>query len=94
MKIKATCDHCGRELLAEQLERTGGHCPWCGKAFTREYNANLLLALRRAEAAGDVLEGALEQVADIGPAFDVDEDSVLEPIRVSLRGQRRRTLKA
>lgn len=90
MKIRGTCGNCGREFLAEQVIAAHGHCPWCGKAFTRDYTANLARALAQADAAGDVLEAALEQIADIQPALDLDEESVLEPLREALRAQRRR----
>ena len=89
MKIKATCGFCGKDFLAEQAVSSGGHCPWCGKAFTRDYTANLVRALEIADAAGEALEDALNQVADIEPHFDVDEATVLDPLRDALRAQRR-----
>ncbi|HEX6262749.1 MAG TPA: hypothetical protein VF097_07880 [Actinomycetota bacterium] len=90
MKIRGTCGNCGKEFLVEQVVASHGHCPWCGKAFTRDYTANLARALAQADAAGDVLEDALEAIADIHPAMDLDEESVLEAIREPLRAQRRR----
>ncbi len=94
MKIKGTCAHCGRDLLAEQVAGARGHCPWCGAAFTRDYTANLARALQQAEVAGEALRDALETIADIEPALELDEDSVLEPLREMLHSQRRRHARA
>ncbi|MGH2656941.1 MAG: hypothetical protein ACRDIZ_09665, partial [Actinomycetota bacterium] len=91
MKIRGTCTNCGREFLPEQVIDAGGHCPWCGKAFNRDYTALLVQALRQADQAGDDLEAALKDMASIDElAMDVDEESVLEPLRDALRAVRRR----
>ena len=91
MKIRGTCTNCGREFLPEQVIESGGHCPWCGKAFNRDYTALLVQALRQADQAGDALEAALKDMASIDElAMDVDEESVLEPLRDALRAVRRR----
>lgn len=90
MKIKGTCSSCGREFLVEQVVAAGGHCPWCGQAFTRDYTANLVTALREGQVAGEVLEQALEQVAGMDPAFELEDESVLGDIRESLNALRRR----
>lgn len=91
MKIQGTCANCGREFLPEQVIGAGGHCPWCGKAFNRDYTALLVQALRQADQAGDALEAALKDMASIEElAMDIDEDSVLGPLREALRSIRRR----
>jgi hypothetical protein len=91
MKIKGTCTNCGREFLPEQVAAAGGHCPWCGKAFDRDYTALLVQALQQADRAGEELEAALEQIADIESlAMLIDEESVLQPLRDALRRIRRR----
>lgn len=91
MKIRGTCANCGREFLPEQVIEAGGHCPWCGKAFNRDYTALLVQALRQADEAGDDLEAALKDMASIEElAMDIDEASVLEPLRDALRAIRRR----
>jgi transposase-like protein len=91
VKIRGTCANCGREFLPEQVIEAGGHCPWCGKAFNRDYTALLVQALRQADEAGDDLEAALKDMASIEElAMDIDEESVLEPLRDALRGIRRR----
>jgi predicted nucleic acid-binding Zn-ribbon protein len=91
VKIRGTCTNCGREFLPEQVIESGGHCPWCGKAFNRDYTALLVQALRQADQAGDALEAALKDMASIDElAMDVDEESVLEPLRDALRAVRRR----
>lgn len=93
MIIKGTCGHCGREAQGDQIMQSGGHCPWCGKAFTRDYTANLVSALREADAAGDALEGALEKIAGMEPAFEIDPESVLGPLRSSLETLHRRRVR-
>jgi transposase len=91
VKIRGTCANCGREFLPEQVIEAGGHCPWCGKAFNRDYTALLVHALRQAGEAGDDLEAALKDMASIEElAMDIDEESVLEPLRDALRAIRRR----
>lgn len=84
MKIKGTCKRDGREFLAEQVVAAGGECPWDGQPFNADYAAVLVEALREAEAAGTVLERALTTIADIAPAFTLDETSVLSDAKVQL----------
>ena len=91
MRIRGTCANCGREFLPEQVIEAGGHCPWCGKAFNRDYTALLVQALQQADRAGDVLEDALKDIASIEElATVIDEESVLEPLRDALEAIRRR----
>jgi predicted nucleic acid-binding Zn-ribbon protein len=91
MRIKGTCTNCGREFMPEQVVAAGGHCPWCGKAFDRDYTALLVQALQQAQRAGEELEAALEQMADLEAlAMQIDEESVLQPLRDALRRIRRR----
>jgi hypothetical protein len=87
--IKGTCGNCGKEFLLEQVIAGAGRCPWCGFVFQAHYTANLMRALQQANAAGDVLEDALRQVAEYKPAFELDDESILEPIRDTLRAQQR-----
>ncbi len=84
MKIKGTCRHCGREFLVEQVLENGGRCPWDGRPFEPDYAVVLVDALRDAEAAGNTLENALEKIADIGPEFVLDMDSILGEVRAHL----------
>jgi hypothetical protein len=91
VRIKGTCANCGREFVPELVVQAGGHCPWCGKAFNRDYTSLLVQALRQAGRAGDVLEDALQDIASIEElAMDIDEESILEPLRAALRDIRRR----
>jgi hypothetical protein len=80
VKIKVVHDECGREVLVRQILETGGHCPWDGKAFNKDYTAILAEALEAAENHGGVLENALEKIADMNPAMTLDRDSILGPI--------------
>ena len=90
MKIKGTCARCGREFLATQVIEAHGHCPWCGQPFNRDYTANLALALQEAEVAGNRLQDALQQIAGMELAMELDDETILEPIRTELRAARRR----
>ena len=89
MKIKGTCSRCGREFLASQVVESHGHCPWCGKAFNKDYTAVLATALREADSAGESFQAALEQIAGMELAMEIDEESVLGPLRDALRTARR-----
>jgi hypothetical protein len=80
VKIKVVHDECGREVLVRQILETGGHCPWDGKAFNKDYTAILAEALEAAENYGGVLENALEKIADMNPAMTLDRNSILGPI--------------
>jgi PHP family Zn ribbon phosphoesterase len=93
MKIKGTCARCGREFLAQQVIEAHGHCPWCGQAFNRDYTANLAHALQEAEVAGNRLQDALQQIAGMELAMELDDETVLGPIRNELRAARRRRSK-
>lgn len=93
MKIKGTCARCGRDFLAQQVIESHGHCPWCGQPFNRDYTANLAQALQQAEVAGNRLQDALQQIAGMELAMELDDETILEPIRTELRAARRRRSK-
>jgi hypothetical protein len=80
VKIKVIHTECGREVLVRQILETGGHCPWDGKAFSKDYTAILAEALEAAENAGGVLANALEKIAGMEPAMTIDQDTVLRGI--------------
>ena len=82
MKIKLFHTVCGREILVQQVLQTGGHCPWDGKPFNKDYTAVLAEALETAESAGNVLENALEKIAGMDPTFIIEPDSVLGEMRM------------
>lgn len=84
MKIKGTCRRDGRDFLIEQVIAAGGECPWDGQPFNADYAANLVESLRDAEEAKQRLERALEQIADLGGDFTLDQASILEGIQASL----------
>lgn len=77
MKIKVIHNLCGREVLVRQILETGGHCPWDGKPFNKDYTAVLAEALETAESAGGVLENALEKIADMDPDMTFVRESIL-----------------
>lgn len=91
MRITGTCANCGREFMPQQVVEAGGHCPWCGKAFNRDYTSLLVEALRQAGQAGDALEAALKDIASIEElAMNIEDESVLAPLREALRAIRKR----
>jgi len=79
VKIKVVHTLCGREVFVQQILQTGGHCPWDGKPFEKDYTALLAEALAAAEDAGSVLENALEKIAGMNPAMRFEESSLIEP---------------
>jgi hypothetical protein len=89
VKIKGTCDRCGREFFVQQVLDSHGHCPWDGQPLSPEYTAVLAETLRLAEDAGGTLENALEKIAGMKPALVLDEDSVLAEIERRLDEIRR-----
>jgi hypothetical protein len=84
VKIKGTCKRDRREFMAEQVIAAGGECPWDGEPFNADYAVTLVNALRDAEDAGTKLEQALEQIADLQPAFTLDAQTVLGGLSASL----------
>ena len=84
MKVKVFHTLCGREVLVRQILETGGHCPWDGQAFEKDYTAVLAEALEAAEEAGNVLENAFEKIAAMEPTLTIDRDSVLGGVEASI----------
>jgi hypothetical protein len=94
VKLKVFHTECGREILVRQILETGGHCPWDGLPFNKDYTAVLAQALGTAENAGGVLENALEKIAGMDPAMTIDRHSMLGGIEEQLEhlnGGRSRT---
>jgi hypothetical protein len=85
VKIKVVHDECGREMLVRQILDSGGHCPWDGKPFNKDYTAILAEALETAENAGEVLENALEKIAAMEPKLKLDRNSVLGPLEDQIK---------
>ena len=85
MKIKLYHSECGREALVRQILDTGGHCPWDGRPYNKDYTAVLAEALEAAEEAGHVLENAMEKISEMHPDMRVDRDSVLGNIEGHIR---------
>ena len=84
MNITGTCKTCGRELLARQVVEGGGSCPWCGTPFCPDYAVTLVQRLADAEDAGERLEKAIEELADLRPGLSVDVESVIGKIKRDL----------
>jgi hypothetical protein len=84
VKIKVYHSECGREALVRQILDAGGHCPWDGRPYNKDYTAVLAEALETVEEAGNLLENALEKIAAMHPAMRIDRDSVLAGIEAPL----------
>ena len=80
MKIKFVHHVCGREVLVQQVLQTGGHCPWDGKPFSRDYTALIAESLVAAEDAGGVLENALEKIASMEPDITFARETIIQPL--------------
>ena len=88
MKIRGTCQICGRDFLVQQVLDSGGHCWNCGNPYSPQYTAVLAQALEVAERAGGALEAALERIAGMRPMLVLHEDTVLAGIQASLAALR------
>ena len=87
MKIEGRCRNCGRDFpidLLLQDPRRAGHCPFCGVPIDIHYGAQFIEALQQLERAGSVMTSTLKKVESFGPNLDIDDESVLGPIRVAL----------
>ena len=84
MKIKTTCNRCGRDVFAEQIVASGGTCPWDGEPFNADYAVVVVEALRAAEEAGTRLEVAVEQLASLRPAFTIEPATVTGGVSASI----------
>ncbi len=86
MKIKGRCRTCDRDFPVDVLlaSQSAGHCPFCGTALDAHYGAMLVNSLTALQRAGSAMGHALEQLSQFGPNFDLDDESVLEPIRTAL----------
>ena len=84
MKIKGTCKACSRDFMAEQVIEAGGSCPWCGEPFNANYAMSVVDRLLDAVEAGEQLEKAVEELADLRPAFSLDAGSVIGKLKRDL----------
>jgi len=88
VKIRGTCQNCGRDFLTQQVLANGGHCWNCGKPYQPHYTAVFAEAIEQAELAGSALEAALERLAGMEPAMVLDEETVLAALRAHLEAIR------
>jgi hypothetical protein len=88
VKIRGTCQNCGRDFLSQQVLESGGHCWHCGKPYQPHYTAVFAEAIEQAEIAGSALEGALEKLAGMEPAITLHDETVLAAIQAHLEGIR------
>ena len=84
MKIKVFHTDCGREALVQQVLDSGGHCPWDGGTYSKDYTANLVEALESAEQAGTALERALDKIVGTSPQLRLEQSSVVDSIHAKL----------
>jgi hypothetical protein len=94
VKILGTCKRDGRDFLVNQVIDAGGKCPWDGEPFSADYAVTLVNALREVQEHGSALEAALQQLADLAPAFTLDPETVLSDVRTSLERLQRNVVSA
>ena len=85
MRIRASCDACGRDFLFFELRHVDGRdanrCPNCHQLL----GVRGLLAVR-AEQALAVLVESLDDLARHDPNFTVNTGSVLRPVEEAVAG--------
>lgn len=87
MKILGRCRNCGREFPIDLLlsdPRRQGHCPFCGVVIDQHYGAQLVDALGQLQRIGTIMTATLKKVESFGPNLEIDNESVLGPIRAAL----------
>ena len=81
MRVRATCDDCGRQFLFFQLYNAhpdgADRCPHCGRHLGVVNVRPLALQADRAAAQ---LTDCLNELAARNPAFRVEPDTILGPI--------------
>jgi hypothetical protein len=88
LKIMGRCRNCGRDFPLDMLlqdARRAGHCPFCGVAIDQHYGAQLIDALEQLQRVGTIMTATLKKVESFGPNLEIDEETVLGPIREALR---------
>jgi len=88
VKIRGTCQNCGRDFLSQQVVASGGHCWHCGKPYQPHYTAVFVEAIQQVEIAGSALEAGLEKLAGMEAAVVLDEDTVMAPTKAHLESIR------
>ena len=87
MKIEGRCRNCGRDfpidLLLQDPRRTG-RCPFCGVPIDLHYGAQLVDALEQLQRVGTIMTATLKKVESFGTNLEIDDESVLGPIRAAL----------
>jgi hypothetical protein len=85
MRIRATCEHCGREFLLVQLYTAGSfhadRCPHCSAHLGVVRAAPLTAA---AEESLATLGRSPREIAARNPRFRLDPESVLAPVTEAL----------
>jgi len=87
LKIMGRCRNCGRDFPIDMLlqdPRRAGHCPFCGVAIDQHYGAQLIEALEELQRVGTIMTATLKKVESFGPNLEIDQESVLGPIRQAL----------
>ena len=85
VKIKGTCKRDGREFFAEQVDRPRAESArGTVSRSTPTTRSRSWSRCARRNGSGRALERALERVADLHPAFTLDEESVLGELQNQL----------
>jgi hypothetical protein len=87
LKIMGRCRNCGRDFpidLLIQDPRRAGHCPFCDVVIDQQYGALFVEALEQLQRVGTIMTATLKKVESFGPNLEIDQESVLGPIREAL----------
>jgi hypothetical protein len=87
LKIQGRCRNCGRDFPIDLLfedPRRAGRCSFCGVPMDQQYGPLLVTSLEQLERAGTFMVSTLKRVESFGPNLEIDEESILGPIREAI----------
>jgi hypothetical protein len=92
MKVRATCDTCGRNFLLSQIgpqSDAPGRCPFCGARFARHYNSVLMDAVAGVENGTQRFIDLLAKLQAMETGFDIDMEALLSELQREVLGNER-----
>ncbi|MGH2758960.1 MAG: hypothetical protein ACRDKJ_05275 [Actinomycetota bacterium] len=92
MDIKITCRACERTIplaMAIDPESRPGYCPLCGESLAFQYVDTFVETADRVLVMGKELVHQLIGLAELAGGFEIEKDSVVEPVNNALAIQDR-----